>query len=201
MFSQVWVCPRVEGGVGRGRYTPGQERGTCPLPPPWTRQGTPPSPPLPSPPPFPCTGQGYPSLPSSFPLHRTGVPLPPSPISPDKTGVPLPPMYRLCSRQYASCSHAGGLWPGPIGGGCLRWGTPPQGVPPPTGWTWLGYPPPPGVDWQTKWNYYLLSRTTYAVGNDLTFARMRLSQQIPHTRSSGIACNEKLQLLFIRPQK
>ena len=24
--------------------------------------------------------------------------------------------------------------------------------PPPISWTW---PPPPGVDWQTKWNYYL----------------------------------------------
>ena len=63
---------------------------------------------------------------------------------------------------------------------CL--GTPHRGTPirvhPPPSWTWLGYPPPPppagpgsgtppplGVDWQTKWNYYLPSRTTYAVGN------------------------------------
>ena len=60
---------------------------------------------------------------------------------------------------------------------CL--GTPHRGTPirvHPPSWTWLGYPPHPrldlarvplplGVDWQTKWNYYLPSRTTYAVGN------------------------------------
>ena len=36
-----------------------------------------------------------------------------------------------------------------------------------------GVPPPSaGVDWQTKWNYYLLSRTTYAVGNNWNMYRI-----------------------------
>ena len=50
------------------------------------------------------------------------------------------------------------------------WGTPRQWYPP--SWTWLGYPPlPAGVNWQTKWNYNLPSRTTYAVGNKCNVTR------------------------------
>ena len=73
-----------------------------------------------------------------------------------------------------------GVPPARSNGGYPRWGIPQQGTPqpglmggvpelgypPPPSWTWLGYPP----DWtwlwlwQTKWNYNLPSRTTYAVG-------------------------------------
>ena len=61
-------------------------------------------------------------------------------------------------------------WPGqgiaPAGPG---WGTPPawpgQGTPPAgPGWG----TPPAGVDWQTKWNCNLPSRTTYAVGKNIS---------------------------------
>ena len=58
------------------------------------------------------------------------------------------------------------------------WGTPPSGYPSlsRSDGGYLGYPPigvppirvpPLGVDWQTKWNYYLPSRTTYAVSNNV----------------------------------
>ena len=60
--------------------------------------------------------------------------------------------------------HWGTPRPGPTGEG-TRGGVPP---PPRLAGPGLGTPPPTGVDWQTKWNYYLPSRTTYAVGkNDI----------------------------------
>ena len=63
--------------------------------------------------------------------------------------------------------------PGQVSWGVPKVGYPPSWYPPRPGLTG-GYPrwgtphwgtPPAGVDWQTKWNYYLPSRTTYAVGN------------------------------------
>ena len=108
-------------------------------------------------------------------------------------GTPHPDLMTSGGTPHQGIPHPGlmgGTWGTPTSGlmgGTPHWGTPHPGLmggTPLTGpgsgtppaWTWLGSPPPPppgpnlgtpppGVDWQTKWNYYLPSRTTYAVGN------------------------------------
>ena len=89
------------------------------------------------------------------------------------SGYPPPPARSDGGGYPRWCTpHLGTPWPGPMGWGTrggvgmpLEVGTPIRVPPPRPGWLDLAGVPPAGVDWQTKWNYYLPSRTTYAVGN------------------------------------
>ena len=143
--SQVWWRGGIWHGVRPGRGTPGPGLMGEGVP----EVGYPPA----------QVWQGYP---------RWGTPL---------AGVPQDRFDRVPEVGYPSRGTPWWGIPGQVWWGYPRWGTPQQGYPP--GWTWLdlaGVPPPPpwwtwpgyppaGVDWQTKWNYNLPSRTTYAVGN------------------------------------
>ena len=97
---------------------------------------------------------GYPPRPGYPPrLDLAGYP----PAGPDP---PLPPSWTWPTPPRLDLTHPSPpAGPDPPLPPSWTWPTPPPRLdlthPSPPGWTWPAPPPPPGVDWQTKWNYYL----------------------------------------------
>ena len=167
------ICYPVRGGV------PSPRRGTPPARSDGGRGCLRGVPPLGYPPPARSDGGLY-------PRWSTPVRVPPCRSTPSQVwrgclrGVPpigVPP-GQVWWGGYPSCGT-------PVGVPPARWGTPLSGYP-----HWSTPPPLAGPGWgtqQTKWNYYLSSRTTYAVGKYHYYTRW---PDIGSSREVDLKCQQ-----------